>query len=62
MRVRVMLNDEFYQVELRLHPDPAVVFEVVALEPWPETAAMRRAIFSKALDLAAKAAKAAARP
>jgi hypothetical protein len=52
-----MLNDEYYQVELRVHPDEAIKFELVSLEPWPETPHLRRAIFDKALQLAVRAAK-----
>jgi hypothetical protein len=61
MRIRVCHNDAYYFLELRLHPDGAVGFEVTAFEPWPEAATLRRVIFDKALLLAAKAATAAAR-
>lgn len=56
-----MHNDAFYTLELRPHPDDAIGFEVVSFEPAPETPQLRHAIFLKALELAAKAARRAAR-
>jgi len=57
MRIKVWHNDEHYHIDLQAHPDPAVGFEVASIEPWPETAWLRRTVLSKALELAAKAAR-----